>query len=80
MTFSATATPGRKLEYSYWIDQGTRSLWSKDTDVVIQNQTLFLQGHHTLFVSAREVGRPFTESTEPASVPISSTSSRRPSR
>ncbi len=66
-----TETPStRPVEFTYWIDQGTRSPWSTATDVTIQNQPLFLQGKHTLYVSAREVGVPTSEAETPAAVPF----------
>jgi hypothetical protein len=58
------------VEYAYWIDQGTRSPWTTETSLTIQNQTLFLQGYHTLYVTARRVGDMFSESLGPASVPL----------
>jgi hypothetical protein len=61
---------GGAVEYTYWIDQGTRSLWSTETDVSIQNQSLYMQGHHILNVSAREVGSPYSESLTPVQVPF----------
>ncbi len=60
---------GKPVEYSYWIDTGTRSLWSTETDVAIQIQTLYLQGHHVLYVTAREVGIPASEAETPVAIP-----------
>ncbi len=58
------------VEYSWWIDQGTRSPWTQDTDLVLRRDVLFLQGKHTLFVTARVVGEPHSEDPTPAQVPF----------
>ncbi len=69
MQFGTEEPTENPVEYSYWIDQGTRSPWSTATEVAIQNQTLLFQGKHVLYVSGREVGVPMSESLEPAAVP-----------
>ena len=70
LSFGTEAPSAAPVEYTYWIDQGTRSPWSTATDVTIQNQTLFLQGKHILYVSARQVGVPASEAETPAAVPF----------
>lgn len=60
----------RVIEYSWWIDTGTRSEWATDKHVVIKDDQLFLQGRHTLRVSARVVGQPETEDATPAELPF----------
>lgn len=66
-------SPGAKaddIEYAYWIDEGTRSSWSSDPEVVIRSPYLFFQGKHTLNVVARKRGRTLSEDTTPAQVPF----------
>ncbi len=58
------------VEYSYAIDQGTRSAWSTEKSFVIKNDALFLQGKHVLHVHARVQGVPESETTAPADVPF----------
>lgn len=58
------------IEYSWWIDQGTRSAWSPDKHVTIKDGQLLLQGRHVLKVSARVVGETATEDTTPAEIPF----------
>lgn len=50
------------VEFSYRIDQGLPSPWSQERDVTIRKSDLFLQGKHTLKVSARIVGDATSES------------------
>jgi hypothetical protein len=58
------------VEYAYWIDDATRSEWSTAEDVFIQNDLMFLQGHHVLNVTARRVGHAETEAVTPAQLPF----------
>jgi MYXO-CTERM domain-containing protein len=60
------------IEYSWWIDNGSRSPWMQTTDkhLVIKDDQLLLQGRHTLRVSARVVGQAETEDNTPAEVPF----------
>ena len=70
VAFSSPQDDGtRPLEYSYWLDQGTRSEWTTNRDVVIDNDYLLLQGKHVLSVVARVVGEPSSEDSTPAEVP-----------
>jgi len=59
----------RAIEYSWWIDGGTRSPWSTEKHVVIKDDQLFLQGRHVLHVASRLVGEPLTEDATPAQIP-----------
>lgn len=59
----------RAIEYSWWIDGGTRSPWSPAKRVLIKDDQLFLQGRHVLHVTSRVVGEPETEDATPADVP-----------
>ena len=58
------------IEYAYAIDHGTHSAWSPARDFTIQNDALFLQGKHVLFVWARRHGEELSESAVPAEVPF----------
>jgi len=67
------ATPGTNpgdVEYSYWIDEGTRSAWSSKADVDISNSYLFFQGKHELKVTSRLRGRTLTEDRTPSVIPF----------
>lgn len=58
------------IEYSWAIDRGTRSAWSRDKHIVIKDDQLFLQGKHVLKVAARVVGETLTEDSSPAEIPF----------
>lgn len=60
----------RKVEYSYFIDRGTRSAWMPGPTLEIKDDYLVFQGRHTLYVSSRVVGEPETEDATPAQVPF----------
>lgn len=59
----------RAIEYSWRIDQGTRSEWKASRDLVVAGDAMFLQGKHVLSVYAREHGNVESESSVPALVP-----------
>ncbi len=58
------------IEYSWWIDNGSRSAWSVEKQLVIKDDQLLLQGRHVLRVSARVVSEAATEDATPAEVPF----------
>ena len=58
------------IEYSWWIDAGTRSPWSAEKHIVLKDDQLLLQGRHVLRVSARVVGEAATEDATPAELPF----------
>jgi MYXO-CTERM domain-containing protein len=59
----------RTIEYSWWIDGGTRSPWEPAKHIVIKDDQLFLQGRHVLHVASRIAGEPQTEDATPADIP-----------
>lgn len=68
---SSPLDDGRQnVEYSWWIDNGTRSAWSTERHLSIKDDQLLLQGHHVLRISARLVGQAATEDATPAEVPF----------
>ncbi len=70
--FSSSLDNGTNaVEYSYAVDQGSHSEWSQTRDFDIQNDSLFLQGKHTLNVWARVHGQELSQSAQPAQVPFS---------
>jgi hypothetical protein len=58
------------VEYTWWIDEQPHAPWTTAHDVDVAGQYLFLQGKHTLYVSARRVGQPDSEDETPAAVPF----------
>jgi len=60
----------RAIEYSWWIDNGSRSAWSTERRLSIKDDQLLLQGRHVLKVSARVVGDADTEDATPAELPF----------
>ncbi|MDF2693890.1 MAG: hypothetical protein K0S65_2273 [Labilithrix sp.] len=68
--FASSLDDGKHaVEYSWWIDGGTRSPWSTAKHLVIKDDQLFLQGRHILHVASRLVGEPQTEDATPADIP-----------
>ncbi|MBX3230249.1 MAG: hypothetical protein KIT84_24545 [Labilithrix sp.] len=60
----------RPIEYSWWIDNGTRSPWSREANPVLRTQQLLLQGRHVLRVTSRIVGDVASEDPTPAEIPF----------
>ncbi|MBK6459771.1 MAG: hypothetical protein IPF92_02000 [Myxococcales bacterium] len=58
------------VEYSYSIDKGLPSPWSRAKELKVKEDYLFYQGNHTLHVTSRLVGQPETEDSSPADVPF----------
>jgi len=58
------------IEYSYKFDTGLPSAWTRDKTLKIQEDYLYLQGNHKLYVSSRVVGAPETEDLTPAEIPF----------
>jgi hypothetical protein len=56
---------GEGLEYSWQIDEGTWSAWSKNLHPTIASRVFFLPGTHHLQVRARQIGRPETMDLTP---------------
>lgn len=67
---SPDADAAHPIEYAWWIDEQPHSTWSTATDVIVDNQYLFLQGKHTLYAAARVVGHPESEDRNPAQIPF----------
>jgi MYXO-CTERM domain-containing protein len=67
---SALDGAGKEVEFSYALDNGTRSAWGKDREIVIKDDILFLQGRHTIRAYARLVDLPSTESTVPGTAEV----------
>ena len=58
------------IEYSWWIDSGTRSEWAAGKRLVIKDDQLLLQGRHILHVAARVAGQMETEDATPVEIPF----------
>ncbi len=67
---SPDADATHPVEYAWWIDEQPHSAWNSATDVIVDNQYLFLQGKHTLYVAARVVGHPESEDQNPVQIPF----------
>lgn len=67
----SSADDGKNVvEYSYKFDTGLPSAWTTAKTLKIQEDYLYLQGNHKLFVSSRVVGAPETEDLTPAEIPF----------
>jgi hypothetical protein len=60
----------RPVEYTWWIDRGTRAPWARTNRLVIRDAQLLLQGRHVLHVAARLAGEASTEDATPAQIPF----------
>jgi hypothetical protein len=58
------------VEYSWAIDEGTRSAWSTDKNVTIKDDYLFYQGKHVLRAWSRLQNKMATEDPTPAEAPF----------
>lgn len=61
---------GEAVEYSWWIDGGSRAPWKAGEHLVVKDTQLLLQGKHVLHVAARIAGRPETEDPTPLAIPF----------
>jgi hypothetical protein len=67
---SPTEDAATPIEFAYWIDDQPRSAWTTAHEIVADDQYLFLQGKHVLYVTARIVGQPATEDPTPDAIPF----------
>lgn len=58
------------LEWSYRLNGGTWSGWSKHSTPTVRAKQLWLPGTHKLEVRAREIGKPWTIDTTPATLDV----------
>lgn len=58
------------LEYSYRIDDGTWSAWSKSPKEVVSRSVFWLPGVHKVEARARQIGHPETMDPEPAVIDL----------
>ncbi|HWO27094.1 MAG TPA: hypothetical protein VNO30_50535 [Kofleriaceae bacterium] len=58
------------LEYSYRIDGGAWSAWSRNPRPTLSSSVFWLAGTHRIEARAREVGRPATIDPTPASIEV----------
>ncbi len=59
-----------RTEHTWWIDEGTHSAWTQESDLVVDQDTMILQGKHVLHVSSRVVGDMASEDGTPAELPF----------
>jgi len=57
-------------EQSWWIDEGTHSAWTTSQDLLVDQDTMILQGKHVLHVSSRVVGDMASEDGTPVEIPF----------
>jgi len=60
----------KPTEHTWWVDEGTHSAWSKGSELVVDQDTMILQGKHVLHVSSRVVGDMASEDGTPAELPF----------
>jgi hypothetical protein len=59
-----------RTEHTWWVDEGTHSAWTTESDLVVDQDTMILQGKHVLHVSSRVVGDMASEDGTPAELPF----------
>jgi hypothetical protein len=57
-------------EHTWWVDEGTHSAWTTAQDLVVDQDTMILQGKHVLHVSSRVVGDMASEDGTPVELPF----------
>lgn len=57
-------------EHTWWIDRGSHAAWTRATELVIDQDTMLLQGKHVLHVASRIVGETASEDESPAEIPF----------
>ncbi len=60
----------RPTEHSWWVDSGTHSAWTTSHEVVVDRDTMLLQGKHVLHVSSRIIGEMASEDETPVEIPF----------
>ncbi|MDB5215703.1 MAG: hypothetical protein JWO86_3630 [Myxococcaceae bacterium] len=57
-------------EQSWWVDEGTHSAWTTSQDLIVDQDTMILQGKHVLHVSSRVVNDMASEDGTPVDLPF----------
>ncbi len=57
-------------EQTWWIDDGTHAAWTTSQDLLVDQDTMILQGKHVLHVSSRVVGVAASEDDTPVDLPF----------
>ncbi len=66
----AEGIASRPTEQTWWVDQGTHSAWTTERDIVVDQDSMLLQGKHVLYVSSRVVNDMASEDDTPAEIPF----------
>ena len=70
LTVHVEGIASKKTEHTWWVDDGPHAAWTTANDVVVDRDTMILQGHHVLHVSARVVGDMASEDSSPVAIPF----------
>jgi len=66
----AEGVASKPTEQTWWIDDGPHSPWTRETDIVVDQDAMLLQGRHVLHVSSRIVGDMASEDGTPVEIPF----------
>lgn len=66
----AEGIASKPTEQTWWIDNGPHAGWTTAQDIVVDADTMILQGRHVLYVSSRVVGQMATEDSTPVEIPF----------
>lgn len=66
----AEGIASKPTEQTYWIDDGPHSAWTTANDLVVDDDTMLMQGHHVLHVSSRIVNDIASEDATPVELPF----------
>lgn len=67
---SSLSDGARKVVYSYSVDGGFWHPWSSQSEFLVHDDMLRIQGKHTIHVKSRIEGQPFSEDLEPVAIPV----------
>jgi hypothetical protein len=70
LALSSDAASGTPVEYSWRLDAGLWHDWSANAHPVLREKVFALQGRHTLYVRARQVGDYRTDDETPVELPL----------
>jgi MYXO-CTERM domain-containing protein len=60
----------KATEQTWWIDDGTHAPWTRAQELVVDHDTMILQGKHVLHVSSRIVNDMASEDGTPVAIPF----------
>lgn len=66
----AEGIASKPTEQTWWIDDGTHAAWTREQDLVVDQDAMLMQGKHVLHVSSRVVSDMASEDSTPVAIPF----------